>query len=303
MNKSLRRIVVGLMTAMFILGISFIHSSDNQLGKVEAASFEWGTVNSSTPLNIRAAGNAKAKILASYKKGKRVKCLTLGTTWVKVTVGGHTGYANGKYLTTAYGTATSPYANVRSGTANTNFKVYKTASTGGTVLTTVKTSSKLQVLTKTATWVKVKSNGILGYALGKNINLTNGLTAAGTKIPTTTSTKGEQVIAYAKQFLGNRYVYGGTSLTNGTDCSGFTMRVYEHFGYSIPRTSTTQRSAGKAVSSLSAAKAGDIICYSGHVALYMGNNQIIHASNAKDGIKISYNAAYRPILTIRRIIN
>ena len=217
-------------------------------------------------------------------------------------MGGHTGYANGKYLTTAYGTATKPYANVRSGTANADFKVYKTSSTNGTVVTNVKESSKLQVLTKTATWVKVKSNGILGYALGKNINLNNGLTAAGTKVPTVVSTKGEQVIAYAKKFLGNRYVYGGTSLTNGTDCSGFTMRVYEHFGYSIPRTSVTQRNAGKAVSSLSVAKPGDIICYSGHVALYMGNNSIIHASNAKDGIKISYNAAYRSIITIRRII-
>lgn len=303
MNKSLRRIVVGLMAAMFILGISFIHSSDNQLGKVEAASFEWGTISSSTPLGIRVAGNSKAKAVAYYKKGKKVKCLTLGTAWVKVNVGGHTGYANGKYIATAYGTATSPYANVRSGTVNTDLEVYKTASTVGTVLTSVPESTKLQVLTTTATWVKVKVNGIVGYAQGKYINLNNGKTAAGTPIPVSTTAKGQQVIDYAKRFLGNRYVYGGTSLTNGTDCSGFTMRVYEHFGYSIPRTSTTQRTAGKAVSSLSTAKAGDIICYSGHVALYMGNNQIIHASNARDGIKISYNAAYRPILTIRRIIN
>lgn len=125
---------------------------------------------------------------------------------------------------------------------------------------------------------------------------------------TTTSKKkkttGKDVVAYAKKFVGNKYKWGGTSLTKGTDCSGFTQSVYKHFGYKIPRTSSAQRKAGKGVK-VSNRKAGDLICYSGHVALYIGNNKIVHASNSKPypkgGIKISkYN--YRKIKAVRRII-
>ncbi len=111
---------------------------------------------------------------------------------------------------------------------------------------------------------------------------------------------GASVANYALQFVGNPYVYGGTSLTNGTDCSGFTMGVYRNFGVSLPHSSGAQRSMGYAVGSLAEAQAGDLVCYSGHVGLYIGNGQIVHASTAKTGIKVS-NAAYRNILAIRRI--
>lgn len=111
---------------------------------------------------------------------------------------------------------------------------------------------------------------------------------------------GKQVAKYACQYIGNPYVAGGTSLTNGADCSGFTFRVYSDFGYSLPRTSTEQRSAGTGVS-YSEAQPGDLICYSGHVGLYIGGGLIVHASTQKTGIKVS-NAQYREILAVRRII-
>lgn len=114
------------------------------------------------------------------------------------------------------------------------------------------------------------------------------------------SAKGKEIAIYACGFIGNPYVSGGTSLTNGADCSGFTQSIYKAFGYSIPRTSYSQRSAGKEVS-YSQAQPGDIICYAGHVAIYIGNGKIVHASTAKTGIKISY-ATYRQILSVRRII-
>jgi len=110
---------------------------------------------------------------------------------------------------------------------------------------------------------------------------------------------GSSVASYAVQFVGNPYVYGGSSLTNGTDCSGFVMSVYKAFGISLPHSSTALRSCGRAVSS-SEMKAGDIVCYSGHVAIYIGNGQIVHASNRRDGIKIS-NVNYKRWITIRRI--
>lgn len=112
---------------------------------------------------------------------------------------------------------------------------------------------------------------------------------------------GSQIAAYGCQFIGNPYVYGGTSLTNGTDCSGFTQSVYKHFGISIPRSSTSQRFAGTGVS-YAEARPGDLICYAGHVGLYIGNGQIVHASTERTGIKIS-NATYRTILAVRRIVN
>ena len=114
------------------------------------------------------------------------------------------------------------------------------------------------------------------------------------------SAKGKEIANYACQFIGNPYVSGGTSLTKGTDCSGFTQSVYKQFGYSLPRNSYSQRSAGKQVS-YAEAQPGDIICYAGHVAIYIGNGKIVHASTPKSGIKIS-NALYRDIISVRRII-
>lgn len=114
------------------------------------------------------------------------------------------------------------------------------------------------------------------------------------------SALGKEIAIYACGFVGNPYVAGGTSLTNGADCSGFTQAVYKAYGYSIPRTSYQQRSAGKAVS-YAEAQPGDIICYAGHVAIYIGNGRIVHASSAKTGIKYGY-ATYREILAVRRIV-
>lgn len=114
------------------------------------------------------------------------------------------------------------------------------------------------------------------------------------------SATGQAIADYACQFIGNPYVAGGTSLTNGADCSGFTMSVYAHFGYSIPRTSYAQLNCGKAVS-YSEAQPGDIMCYAGHVGIYIGNGMIVHASTPATGIKTT-PATYRQILSIRRVV-
>lgn len=111
---------------------------------------------------------------------------------------------------------------------------------------------------------------------------------------------GKKVAKYACQYIGNPYVSGGTSLTNGADCSGFVYRVYKDFGYTLPRTSYEQRSAGTSVD-YSSAQPGDIICYDGHVGIYIGGGLIVHASSVKTGIKVS-NAGYRSILSVRRIV-
>ena len=125
--------------------------------------------------------------------------------------------------------------------------------------------------------------------------------SSGSSSSSSGSGSGSSVVDYATQFVGNPYVWGGTSLTGGADCSGFVQSVYANFGVSLPRTSYEQQNAGTEVS-YADAQPGDLICYGGHVAIYMGNGQIVHASNAKDGIKISNNAAYRTITSVRRLV-
>lgn len=119
------------------------------------------------------------------------------------------------------------------------------------------------------------------------------------------SASGQAVVDYASQFIGNPYVWGGTSLTNGADCSGFVQSVFSHFGYSLPRVSDDQAGAGRGIS-YSESRAGDIIVYSGHVAILTGDGGIVHASNSapypQGGIKYSSNALYRPYIAIRRIV-
>ena len=119
-------------------------------------------------------------------------------------------------------------------------------------------------------------------------------------VSTDSANLGQQVADFAVQFVGNPYVYGGTSLTNGADCSGFTLAVYSNFGVSLPHSSAAQNKKGSNVGSIDNAIPGDIVYYSGHVGIYIGNGQIVHASNSRTGIIIS-NANYDRILGVRRI--
>lgn len=125
---------------------------------------------------------------------------------------------------------------------------------------------------------------------------------SGNKNPSySTGVSGSAVVSYALQFVGNPYVWGGKDPNTGADCSGFTSYVYAHFGISIPSYSYSQRSVGKEVSYANA-QAGDLICYAGHVAIYMGNGQIVHAKGTAYGIVAYDNATYRPIITVRRVL-
>ena len=137
-------------------------------------------------------------------------------------------------------------------------------------------------------------------AVAKNKTKGSAKSSSGASYSAAGSGTGASVANFALQFVGNPYVYGGTSLTNGADCSGFVMSVYRNFGVSLPHSSGGDRSVGYDVGGLANAQAGDIVCYSGHVGIYIGNGQIVHASTAATGIKVS-NANYRNVVAVRRI--
>lgn len=184
------------------------------------------------------------------------------------------------------------YAATKTGYATVgDLNMRKKASSSSAVIKKFNQGNSMKVLSTKGSWYKVSSAGKTGYVYKKYVSYSK-----------VTKTTGSAVVTYAKKFVGNPYRWGGTSLTRGADCSGFTQSIYKHFGKKIPRTSSSQRKAGKKVSGMSSAKAGDLICYYGHVAIYMGNNKIVHASSKKTGIKISNNAKYRKIASIRRIV-
>lgn len=148
---------------------------------------------------------------------------------------------------------------------------------------------------------KKKAAALAAQQNKNNNNKNNNINASSIISSANGSATGKEIANYACKFVGNPYVYGGTSLTNGTDCSGFTMSVYQAFGYSLPRTSTAQRSVGRGVT-YAEAQPGDIMCYAGHVAIYIGGGKIVHASTPATGIKYS-SATYKEILAVRRIVN
>ena len=282
-------------------------------------------------LNIRAAASAESELVGKlYSNGAATVIETLDG-WYKVVSGNVTGYVSADYVIVG-DEAVCKAASKRIATVTTDaLKVRKEASTECSVLTLITYGNQAVVLDESiAGWVQVQYGSYVGYVSADYVSLdtvysyaesreeeaarlaaeaearrrqeeANRQQASSNKTYNSPSgTSGQAVVDYAVQFVGNPYVWGGTSLTNGADCSGFVMKVYEAFGVSLPHSSYKLRSVGYAVSAADV-RPGDIICYSGHVAIYMGDGKIVHASNKKDGIKITYNWQYKQVLAIRRI--
>lgn len=151
-------------------------------------------------------------------------------------------------------------------------------------------------------WIKIRtSGGTVGYVSSAYVSGTSGSTStAATSTSYSTSSTGQAVANYALRFIGLPYVWGGESLTSGADCSGFTKAVYAHFGVYLPHYDLYQRAYGRPVASISQAKPGDLVFYSGHVAIYIGNGQVISARGRRYGVAIT-SAWYMNIQAIRRI--
>lgn len=291
-------------------------------------------------VNIRSLPNEESEVVGKLydKSAGTIEEETDG--WYKITSGNVTGYVKCEYVATGdEAEALAQVVGERTAVVNTEtLRVRSEASIDASVLGLVPQGEELSVEEEADGFVKVSIEEGDGWVSTEFVELkTDFIQAeskqeeeerlaseeaaredAAKKVATATATaksseatevvvgsgsgssSGNAVVNYACRFVGNPYVYGGTSLTNGTDCSGFVMSVYANFGISLPHSSSAMRSVGYGVS-LADAQPGDIICYSGHVAIYCGNNTVVHASTAATGIKYSSPANYKSVLAVRRI--
>ena len=280
----------------------------------DAQGASWGYTNigvanvESGNLNIRAVPSTDGKLVGKLPKDAACEVIETKDGWCHIKSGEVEGYVSREFL------HTGPEATIRAAQlvhtvaiANTDgLNVRQEPNTSSEIVTQVGQGEEMEyVETGADGWVKISIDGEDAYVSQEFVTVEEKLDTA---ITMTELLYGQGVsdvrvdlVEYAKQFVGNPYVPGGTSLTNGADCSGFTQSVYRVYGYSIPRNSSSQRSAGREVS-YEEAQPGDLICYAGHVAIYLGNGRIVHASSVKTGIKYG-NATYKPILSVRRIVN
>lgn len=304
-------------------------SSDEQKSSSEGeneviASYEnLAIANVKSYLNIRKEADIESEIIGLIPKNGACEILEEPNEgWTKIKSGKIKGYVDDSYLLKGNrAKKRAAKALLRTATVHADqLMVREETNTDCTILCCVAEGEELEVIEILDGWVKVNINEVVGYVCADYVTVHEDLPIAISykalirreeKAAEEAQEEAENyvsdqiydVVSYAEQFLGNPYVYGGTSLTNGTDCSGFTMGVYGHFGYSLPHSSAAQSGCGTRVS-LDEIQPGDLLFYSyggsiGHVAIYIGNGQIIHASTETTGIIISNAYSTTPTCATR----
>lgn len=269
------------------------------------------SVISSGNLNIRQEASTDSEVVGILTNHNACELLEDAGEWYKVTSGKVTGYVNKQYLVTGDEAESIAEQEIKTvATVNTEtLNVRAEKSTEAAVLSQVGNSEAFTVNSVADGWVEISVDDSVGYISQDYVTLAQALPTAKTieqvKYGDGVSDVRASVVSYALQFVGNRYVWGGTSLENGIDCSGFTMRILGKYGISLPHSSKAQPSYGTKISA-SDAQPGDLFFYGSgrsisHVAIYIGNGQIVHASNKRDGIKVS-NAFYRSPICVTRYL-
>lgn len=295
-----------------------------------------GVADVTVALNVRAGASLEAEIVGKLYHHNVATILDEVDGWYKIQSGDVQGYVKAEFVIVGdveiLKSAGTRFATVLAESLN----IRTEASADAAVLSMVGQGEELVVVEENEEWVKVSLENGYGWISKEYVKChteyTHGETkaaieerlrreeearraawaaaaaaaeearknaAANKTYANPTGNTGQDVVKFACQFIGNPYVWGGESLTSGVDCSGFVMKVYEAFGVTLPHSSTQLRYVGSRVE-VNEMQPGDIVCYSGHVGIYIGNGQIVHASNSRDGIKIS-SAYYTTILAVRRI--
>ena len=269
------------------------------------------SVISSGNLNIRQEASTDSEVVGILTNHNACELLEDAGDWYKVTSGKVTGYVSKQYLVIGDEAEAIAEQEIKTvATVNTEtLNVRAEKSTEAAVLSQVGNSEAFTVNSVADGWVEISVDDSVGYISQDYVTLAQALPTAKTieqvKYGDGVSDVRASVVSYALQFVGNRYVWGGTSLENGVDCSGFTMRILGKYGVLLPHSSKAQPSCGTKISA-SDAKPGDLFFYGSgrsisHVAIYIGNGQIVHASNKRDGIKVS-NAYYRNPICVARYL-
>ncbi len=262
-------------------------------------------------LNVRKEAKEDGEIIGKMPKNAGCEILSTEGDWVKIKSGKVEGYVSAEFLYTgAEAIAKAKEVKTTMATVNTmTLKVRTAPSLNGNVITLIPEDEELEVLEDTGEWVKIAIDDEEGFISKEFVDIAEELDKAVTltelKMGEGVSDTRVSLVSFAKKFVGNPYVWGGTSLEHGADCSGFVMSVFKNYGISLPHSSRAQAGCGTGIS-LSEAKPGDLVFYGNgstinHVAIYIGGGQVVHASSARTGIKIS-NATYRTPLAVRRIM-
>ena len=260
-------------------------------------------------LNIREEATTDSSVVGIMTKDNACEILEDDGERLKIKSGKVTGYVNASYIAT--GDEAEAMAQEEMSTVATvkteTLRVRSDKSTDSSIVSLVGDSEKLTVNSVDGQWVEVTVDDETGYVASDFVELSKSLPTAKTitevKYGDGVSDVRVSLVQYALSFVGNRYVWGGTSLTNGVDCSGFTMQILGKYGVSLPHSSSAQPGCGTIINS-SDAQPGDLFFYGSgssisHVAIYIGDGQIVHASNSRDGIKVS-NAYYRTPICVAR---
>ena len=289
-------------------------AEDYELAYERAKNANWGYTNLgiadvSDNLNIRAIAAEDGRLVGKLPRNAACEVIDTDDTWAHIKSGSVEGYVSLEYLLTgvpAKFKAEELAVTVAKVTTD-GLNVRAEANTDSEVITLVAQGEELEVAAVEGDWVKVLLDDDEVYVSAEYVEVSAEL---GTAVTMTELLYGQgvsdirvDICQYAKEFIGNPYVWGGTSLTKGADCSGFVMKVFQKYGVKLPRTSRTQANCGTTIK-VSEAKPGDLIFYAkgktiNHVAIYIGNGQVVHASSPKTGIKIS-NVSYRsPFKAVR----
>lgn len=257
------------------------------------------TVDTQT-LRVRKKADGDAKVLELVPEGEDLVVVSekkKDDGWVKVSVEGGEGYVSADYITLSteytYAESKEEEAQRLAEEEADRLAAEAAAAAAAQQTETVSNGSSSNSSSSTGSGGGSSSNSGSSSSSSSDSGSSSNYSAP-------SGSNGQAVANYACQFVGNPYVYGGSSLTNGADCSGFVMAVYAAFGVSLPHSSSAQRSCGRGVS-IDDIQPGDIVCYSGHVGIYVGNNTIVHASTAATGIKYTSPITYRTVLAVRRI--
>lgn len=282
----------------------------------QAKGASWGYTNigianvESGNLNVRVAPSTDSKLVGKLPKNAACEILEEADGWAHITSGEVEGYVSMEFLLTGPDAKLAANNLVHTvAVANTNgLNVREQPNTDSAILTQVLQNEELEYVETLEDWIKVSIDGEDAYVASEYVTVEEKLDTA---ITMTELLYGQgvsdvrvELVEYAKQFLGNPYVWGGTSLTKGADCSGFVLSVFKKFGVSLTHSSRAQANEGTKISA-SDLKPGDLVFYGNgsgtinHVAIYIGGGQVIHASSPKTGIKISKYNYRTPVKCVR----